>query len=136
VEAVLCFVCDSQITRNGSRNWKVPDAKPRFVFAYETKNRHAPFTEWLDDFGDESPIAAAIVARVERVENGNFGDCYPVGHGVSELRIDDGKGYRVYFGQVGDIVVLLNGGHKDTQTTDIKKAHVLWEEFKSRDEHE
>lgn len=112
----------------------MPDAKPRFVFAYETKNRHAPFTEWLDGFGDESADAAIVVARVERVENGNFGDCEAVGHGVTELKIDEGPGYRVYFGQLGDIVVLLNGGDKSTQTADIKKAHALWDEFKSRDE--
>jgi putative addiction module killer protein len=114
----------------------LPEAKPRFVFAYETKSGHAFFTEWLDGFGDISASAAIIVARVERVEAGNFGDCWPVGNGISELRIDEGPGYRVYFGQIGDVVVLLNGGDKSTQTADIKKAQKLWEEFKARDEND
>jgi putative addiction module killer protein len=114
----------------------VAEAKPRFVFNYETKDGHVPFEDWIDSFGDTSAAAAIIVARIERVEAGNFGDCEPVGKGVSELRIDYGPGYRVYFGQVGDIVVLLNGGAKSTQDADIKHAHALWEEFKSRDEND
>jgi putative addiction module killer protein len=112
------------------------DAKPRFVFCYETRNGRVPFEEWLDGFGDESAIAAIIVARTERVENGNFGDVEPVGKGVFELKIDVGPGYRVYFGQSGDIVVLLTGGDKSTQNADINNARALWEEFSSRDEND
>jgi putative addiction module killer protein len=118
------------------RQYTAMDAKPRFVFSYETINGHVPFEEWLDTFGDESEIAAIIVARTERVENGNFGDVEPVGKGVFELKIDIGPGYRVYFGQAGDIVVLLTGGDKSTQNADINKARALWEEFKSRDEND
>jgi putative addiction module killer protein len=110
----------------------VTEAKPRFVYSYETKSGHVPFAEWIDGFGDESEIAAIIVARIERVENGNFGDVEGVGEGVFELRIDEGPGYRVYFGQSGDIVVLLTGGDKGTQNADIRKARVLWKEFESQ----
>jgi len=114
----------------------VTDATPRFVFPYEAKSGHTPFTEWVDSFGDESAIGALIVARVERIEAGNFANCQSAGRGVSELKIDVGPGYRIYFGELGDIVVLLNGGDKSTQDADITKAHKLWEEFKSRDEHD
>jgi len=66
---------------------------------------------------------AAIVRRIERAENGNLGDIKPVGGGVSEMRIDVGAGYRIYFTIRGGIVViLLAGGDKSTQQTDIKNA--------------
>jgi putative addiction module killer protein len=114
----------------------VTQAKPRFVFSYETKLGHVPFEEWIDEFGEESEIGAIIVARIERIENGNFGDVESVGKGVFELKIDDGPGYRVYFGQSGDIVVFLNGGDKSTQDADIRRARLLWEEFNSRDDND
>lgn len=61
--------------------------------------------------------------RVARAEGGNFGDCEPVGAGVSEMRIHYGPGYRVYFTQRGlELVVLLAGGDKSTQIKDIKTA--------------
>jgi len=73
-----------------------------------------------------------IFARVDRMAQGNFGDVKPVGEGVSEARIDYGPGYRVYFMQQGkQVVVLLCGGDKSTQSNDIKQALQLarvWEE--------
>lgn len=64
-----------------------------------------------------------IQARIRRAELGNFGDCEPVGEGVSEMRIHYGPGYRVYFAQRGmEIVILLAGGDKSTQSKDIKTA--------------
>lgn len=108
------------------------EAKERTVVSYEAKNGHAAFDEWLESFGD-SEIAGTIIGRIERVEGGLFGDCGPVGEGVTELRIDVGPGYRVYFGQLGDIVILLNGGDKSTQQRDIKEAKRLWNEFKTRE---
>jgi putative addiction module killer protein len=64
-----------------------------------------------------------IQARIDRAEGGNFGDCEPVGEGVSEMRIHYGPGYRVYFTQNGmEIVILLAGGDKSTQSNDIKIA--------------
>lgn len=70
-----------------------------------------------------------IMRRIDRVESGNFGDCRAVGEGVSELRVDEGPGYRVYFGVDGDLVVLLNGGPKKTQSSDIKTAHEYWKDY-------
>ncbi len=64
-----------------------------------------------------------VQVRIDRAEDGNFGDCEPVGEGVSEMRIHYGPGYRVYFVQRGmEIVVLLAGGNKSTQSKDIKAA--------------
>lgn len=64
-----------------------------------------------------------VQVRIDRAEDGNFGDCEPVGEGVSEMRIHYGPGYRVYFMQRGiEIVILLAGGSKATQSKDIKTA--------------
>ncbi len=77
---------------------------------------------WLDGLRDLN-ARARIQARVERLAAGNAGDVKPVGEGVSELRINYGPGYRVYFTMRGrELVVLLAGGDKGTQTTDIKTA--------------
>ena len=82
----------------------------------------AIFAKWLDDLRDIH-ARARIQVRIERLAAGNPGDVKPVGEGVSELRIDYGPGYRVYFTKHGsEIVVLLVGGDKRTQTADIKTA--------------
>lgn len=73
------------------------------------------------------------LARIRRAELGNFGDCKPVGEGVSEMRIHTGKGYRVYFMQEGDCVyILLAGGDKSTQQRDIAKAVEMANEKKGK----
>ena len=75
---------------------------------------------------------ALIAARIFRLANGLSGDVKPVGKGISELRIHYGPGYRVYFKQHGnEIVILLCGGNKSTQRTDITAAHQLAEEWKN-----
>ncbi len=77
---------------------------------------------WLDGLRDLN-ARARIQVRVERLAAGNAGDVKPVGEGVSELRIDYGPGYRVYFTMRGrELVILLAGGDKRTQATDIKTA--------------
>ena len=74
---------------------------------------------------------ARIAARLDRMAAGNPGDVQPVGEGVSELRINYGPGYRVYFIQQGPVlIILLCGGDKSTQSKDIKQANVLAEEWK------
>ena len=80
------------------------------------------FTDWLTGLRD-ARARVRIQVRLDRLALGNAGDVRPVGNGVSELRIDYGPGYRVYFTRVGDIVLLLLcGGDKRTQDADIKRA--------------
>ena len=80
------------------------------------------FARWIDGLRDIR-ARARILVRIERLSLGNPGDVKPVGEGVSEMRIDYGPGYRVYFKKIGQIVVvLLAGGDKRTQATDIKNA--------------
>ena len=76
---------------------------------------------------------ARIAARVDRLKAGNLGDCKPLRDGVSELRVDYGPGYRVYFGVVGfQVILLLCGGDKRTQDADIDKAVDYLADFKRR----
>ena len=80
------------------------------------------YAEWIDNLRDQQ-ARARILVRVERLVAGNPGDVKPVGSGVSELRIHFGPGYRVYFTQHGqDIVILLAVGDKSTQSNDIQTA--------------
>jgi putative addiction module killer protein len=80
------------------------------------------FAQWLDTLRDLR-ARARIQARIERLSAGNPGDVEPVGEGVSELRVNYGPGYRVYFKQRGpELVILLAGGDKSTQARDIKTA--------------
>lgn len=83
------------------------------------------FADWIARLRDERAVAR-IDARLRRLALGNRGDVRPVGEGVSELRIDYGPGYRVYYKQTGsEIVLLLCGGDKRSQTRDIARAHIL-----------
>jgi len=83
------------------------------------------FADWFTSLKDRK-AKARIQARIDRMEMGNFGDVAPVGQGVSEMRIFYGAGYRVYFVQRGSIVmILLCGGDKSSQTSDINKAKEL-----------
>jgi putative addiction module killer protein len=96
-----------------------------------TLRRTAVFIDWLNALKDRR-AAARIAARLLRLEDGNLGDAKSVGEGVSELRINYGPGYRVYFMQVGrTVILLLCGGDKSTQARDIAKAKGLartWKE--------
>ena len=99
----------------------------------ETYVRHdgrCPFVDWMDSLRDQR-ARAKIRTRIDRVQLGNLGNCESVGGGVSELKIDYGPGYRVYFGQIGTkLVILLCGGDKSSQSEDIKKAIEYWEDYK------
>ena len=80
------------------------------------------FNTWLANLRD-GKAKARIIVRIERAEQGNFGDCQPVGEGVSEMRVDVGAGYRVYFVRIGLVTYfLLCGGDKGSQQRDIEQA--------------
>lgn len=88
---------------------------------FEIRKTHT-FVQWLDELQDIQ-ARARVLARIKRLAEGNAGDVKPVGEGVSELRINYGPGYRVYFVRHGhQIIILLVGGTKRTQPTDIRMA--------------
>lgn len=108
------------------------DSTPREIILYVTENNTCPFEAWLEGLRDRR-ARAKIRKRLDRVQLGNLGDVKPVGEGVSELRVDYGPGYRIYFAQVGTVVVLLlSGGDKSSQRQDILKAKQYWIDFQQR----
>ena len=107
---------------------------PKRVIVYANDNAKEPFTEWIYGLRDVMG-RKRILARVSRLQQGNYGDCEPVGDGVSELRMFFGSGYRVYFGEHGNnIVVLLCGGDKGSQNKDIQQAKAYWKEYLSHEQ--
>ena len=89
----------------------------------------AAYRNWFDGLRDVA-ARSRIAIRIRRLSLGNFGDVKPVGGGISELRVDYGPGYRVYFKQHGaELVVLLAGGDKKSQARDIAKAKKLAQEL-------
>ena len=105
------------------------DAVPREIFFFETQEGKTPVRDWLDCI-EGQPAYHRIMARLDRVEQGNFGEHRPVGEGVSELVINFGPGYRVYYGLDGtDIVILLVCGSKATQRKDIETAKGYWRQY-------
>jgi putative addiction module killer protein len=92
--------------------------------------KSSSFDAWLSGLRDRRAVAR-IAARLDRLATGNAGDVKPVGDGVSEMRIDHGPGYRVYFMQRGEIlIVLLCGGDKSSQDKDIEQARRLAGQWK------
>ena len=85
------------------------------------------FDKWLRKLNDLK-AKAKILFRLQKLEyNGHFGDSKPVGDGINEMRVNFGKGYRVYFKEKdGKIIILIIGGDKSTQQKDIKKAKEIW----------
>src|SRR5882672_1996302 len=98
--------------------------------ALNTLLRSSDFDAWLSHLDDQK-AKARILARLLSATFGNFGDCGPVGEGVSEMRIHIGPGYRVYYTRTGSTVyVLLAAGIKASQTKDIAKAKKMARELK------
>ena len=92
--------------------------------------RSATFDRWLTKLRDQR-AAARVLIRINRLAAGNPGDVKPVGQGVSELRINYGPGYRIYYLHHGDqVVLLLTGGDKSTQDADLRKAHLIAAEWR------
>lgn len=96
---------------------------------YQRQNGAVPFRDWLDRLRDLQAVAR-IRARLTRIRAGNFGQVRALGDGVSELKIDHGPGYRVYYAMAGrTVVLLLVGGDKSTQKRDIETAKDYWREY-------
>jgi putative addiction module killer protein len=106
--------------------------RARRLVLYETIDGKCPWHEWFYQLPDRK-AQAALDARLLRLQRGHFGDCTGVGEGIFELRIHYGPGYRVYFGEDGDsLVVLLYGGSKRTQKRDISRAKAYWADYWSQ----
>ncbi|HSW70065.1 MAG TPA: type II toxin-antitoxin system RelE/ParE family toxin [Gammaproteobacteria bacterium] len=105
---------------------------PRILRNYMTLNGKVPFSDWLNSLKD--PVTRLrIRRRLDRLEIGNFGDCKPIGEGVSELRLAFGPAYRIYFAEQDDvIIILLCAGDKSSQKKDIKTAKQYWQELQER----
>lgn len=106
------------------------EATPKRVIVYADNHGKEPFTLWLNGLRDRVG-RQRILARVARLAQGNYGDHAAVGEGVSELRLFFGPGYRVYYGEHNNtVVVLLCGGDKNSQPQDIQQAKAYWREYK------
>ena len=104
---------------------------PKQIEVYETPEGRQLFKEWLDSLKDKRTVSI-ITKRLERVKLGNLGDIRSVGKGVYELTIDYGAGYRIYFGQIANtIIILLCAGDKNTQDRDIIQAQEYWKNYRS-----
>ena len=102
---------------------------PRELQIYQTPNGREPFTEWLESLRNRK-TRTRIQARLDRVAVGHLGDYRSVGAGVFELRLQFGPGYRIYFGEAGNtIILLLCGGDKSSQDRDIERAKAYWQEY-------
>ena len=102
------------------------------ILKYAVKDGATPLDEWLPGLRDQR-AKARILIRLDRLELGLEGQWRSVGNGVRELKISEGKGYRVYYAWDGQtIIVLLCGGDKSTQSTDISKAKTYWKDYNER----
>ncbi len=106
------------------------NARSRRLQAYRTPDGRSPFAEWLESIQDNR-TQSRVQTRLDRLEAGDFGDCRAVGEGVFELRLHFGAGYRIYFGEVDNtIVLLLCAGDKSSQMRDIERAKSCWLQYK------
>lgn len=106
-------------------------ASTRKVVEYLEPDGSSPFAKW---FARLDPMAAVkVTTALYRMEQGNLSNVKPVGQGVAEYRIDAGPGYRIYIGQQGNVlIILLGGGTKRGQGTDIRLAQQRWRDYKAR----
>lgn len=104
----------------------------RHSIIYRTALGLEPYSHYVDTLRDRQ-AAAKIRTRTTRAELGNLGNHRAVGQGVIELKIDFGPGYRIYVGLHGsELIVLLGAGDKSSQDKDIQRAHIYWNDFRSR----
>ena len=106
--------------------------KPRDVQYYETPTGKLPAKDWLESLKD-GLTQAILYKRIRQAGLGQFGKVRSLGDGVSELKIDHGPGFRVYYGIHEDaLILILMAGSKRTQESDVKKAKAYWSEWKER----
>ncbi len=109
------------------------DVHPRTIIFYQIPDGSQPFIEWFNSIRD-TRTKNRIQARIDSVETGNLGVYKSVGDGVMELKLDFGPGYRIYYGEMDNrIVLLLCGGDKSSQNRDIKRAKGYWTEYRTRE---
>lgn len=103
------------------------------IEVYKTSTDKKPYIEWLNKLDNE--VMGIITSRLNRIRCGNFGACNPIKGvpGVSELVLDVGPGYRVYFGNVSNsLIIILLGGIKKTQARDIEKSRIYWLDYREK----
>ena len=97
---------------------------------YLSDNGESPFRRWFDDL--DAQAAAIVTVAIDRLSDGNTSNVKSIGEGAAELRIDRGPGYRIYFGWDGTVlVILLGGGTKRRQQSDIEAALHRWRDYKA-----
>lgn len=105
---------------------------PRKLEVYETCDGKRPFIDWLESLKDKK-VRYRVKERLDRVALGNLGDHKSLEQGVSELRLAFGSGYRIYYAEEGEqIILLLCGGDKSGQSRDIRKAITYWQDYSAR----
>lgn len=108
---------------------------PQELRVYQRQDGTQPFNVWIAELMDRQ-ARARIRTRLSRLALGNFGDCKALDGGVSELRVDWGPGYRVYFARIGAaILLLLCAGDKTTQSQDIERAKTYLQDYRTRSAH-
>jgi len=106
------------------------NTRKRLLKIYQDRHGKELFIDWLESIRDIT-TRARIKNRLRRIELGNMGDCEPIGKGVFELRLHFGPGYRVYFGEVDDVIIILFcGGDKRSQRKDASRAQEYWIDYK------
>ncbi len=101
------------------------------ILTYKTYDGKCPFDMWLNNL--DNSMKVRISKRMERFAEGNYGDCKKIDSDISELRFKFGAGYRIYFTEVENIIIiLLFGGDKSTQNNDIEKAKEYLQDLKER----
>ena len=102
------------------------------ILYYVSESGKCYFEEWLENLKDIRG-KAIVKARIRRITLGNPGDFKSLGQGIYELRIEYGPGYRLYYGEDGNtIIIFLCGGDKDSQRRDIDKAYKFWNDYRRR----
>lgn len=103
--------------------------RQRIIKIVQLSNNKSPFIEWIDSL--DKVTKSRVQSRLTRLLEGNFGDHKKIDNEISELRLKFGSGYRIYYTEIDNVIVLLvNGGNKSTQNKDIQKAKQILQEWR------